>query len=146
MSLCYLRVSAVWRWNRYIVGFYGVSWLSVAASNVTTIHSIKTLQVDNNCTVIIVGGRLILAPFIVNVVNHTLVFMAITYGVCKNTLRGDLTFKHGIMLMLGKSLPTFSKALLHDSQISYMYVLFPSPNALETLVNYFNLESFWALL
>jgi hypothetical protein len=143
MSLCYLRVSAVWRWNHYIVAFFGVSWLSVAASNVTTIHSIQTLQVENYCTVIIVGGRLILAPFIVNVVNHTLVFMAITYGICKNTLRGDLTFRHGIMLMLGKSLPTFSKALLHDSQISYMYVLFPS---WKPLVNYFNLESFWALL
>jgi len=123
MSLCYLRVCAVWRWNRIIVGFYGVSWLSVAASSATVIHSIKTRQVENFCTVIIVGGRLILAPYIVSVVNHTLVFMAITYGICKNTLRGDLTFKHGIMLMLGKSLPTFSKALLHDSQISYMIIL-----------------------
>jgi hypothetical protein len=126
MSLCYLRVCAVWRWNRYIIAFFGVSWLSVAASSATTIHSIQTLQVENYCTVIIVGGRLILAPFIVNVVNHTLVFTAITYGICKNTLSGDLTFRHGIMVMLGKSLPTFSKALLHDSQISYMYVLFPS--------------------
>jgi hypothetical protein len=131
MSLCYLRVSAVWRWNRYIVAFYGVSWLSVAASNATMIHSIKTIQVETYCTRVIVGGQLILAPFIINVVNHTLVFMAITYGICKNTLRGDLTFKHGITLMLGKSLPTFSKALLHDSQISYMYVPLPSPNVLE---------------
>jgi hypothetical protein len=131
MSLCYLRVCAVWRWNRYIVGFFGVSWLSVAASNFTMIHSIKTLQVESYCTVIIVGGQLILAPFIINVVNHTLVFMAITYGICKNTLREDPTFKHGIMVMFGKSLPTFSKALLHDSQISYMYVPLPSPNVLE---------------
>ena len=133
MSLCYLRVCAVWRWNHFIVGFFGVSWLSVAASCVTVIHSIKTLQVETYCTVIIVDGRLILAPFIVAVVNHTLVFMAITYGICKNTLRGDLTLRHGIMLMFGKSLPTFSKALLHDSQIAYMYVLLPSPNALETI-------------
>ena len=133
MSLCYLRVSAVWRWNRYIVAFFGVSWLSVAASNATMIHSLKTIQVENYCTLVIVGGRLILAPYIVNVVNHSLVLSAITYGICKNTLRGDLTFKHGIKLMLGKSLPTFSRALLHESQISYMYVLLPSPNALETI-------------
>ena len=96
------------------------------------IHSIKTLQVETFCTVVIVGGRLILAPYIVNVVNHTLVFTAITYGICKNTLRGDLSFRDGIMIMLGKSLPTFSKALLHDSQISYLYVLLPSSSALET--------------
>ena len=133
MSLCYLRVCAVWRWNHYIVGLYGISWLSVIASNVTMIHSIKTLQEETSCTVIIVGGQLILAPFIVNVVNHTLVFMAITYGICKNTLRGDLTLKHGIMVMFGKSLPTFSKALLHDSQISYLYVPLHPLNVLETI-------------
>ena len=126
-SLCYVRVCAVWRWNRYIIGFFGISWLSVAASSVTMINSVKTLQVETQCTLIIVDRRLFLVPFIVAVVNHTLVFMAITYGICKNTLSGDLTFRHGIMVMLGKSLPTFSRALLHDSQISYVYVLFYLP-------------------
>ena len=140
MFLCYFRVCAVWRWNRLIVGFFGISWLSVTASSATVIQSIKTLQVEAYCTVTIVGGQLILAPFIVAVLNHTLVFMAITYGICKNTLSKDLTFRNGIMIMLGKSLPTFSKALLHASQISYMYVLLPSPNA---LVNRINLESLW---
>jgi hypothetical protein len=130
MFLSYFRVCTEWRWNRFVVGFFGVSWLSVAASSATVIHSIETLQVETYCTVIIVEGRLILAPFIVV---HTLVFMAITYGICKNTLSGDLTFRHGIMLMLGKSLPTFSKALLHDSQIAYMYVHLPCPNALKTI-------------
>ena len=133
MFLCYLRVCAVWHWNRFIVGFFGVSWLSVAATSATVFRSVTTLQVDTYCTVVIVDGRLILAPFIVAVINHTLVFMAITYGICKNTLRGDLSFRHGIMLLLGKSLPTFSKALLHDSQISYMYVLLLSQNTLETI-------------
>jgi len=130
MSLCYLRLCAVWSWNRYIVGFFGVSWLSVPASSATVILSIKTLQVETYCTVIIMEGPLIMAPFIVAVVNHTLVFMAITYGICKNTLRGDLTFRHGTMVMLGKSLPTFSKALLHASQISYILIMLISIIAL----------------
>jgi hypothetical protein len=85
---------------------------------------------------IIADGRLVLVPFIVGVVNHTLVFMAITYGVCKNTLSGDLTFRHGVNVMLGKSLPTFSKALLHDSQIAYAYVLLPSPTRWKLVGNY----------
>jgi hypothetical protein len=102
MSLCYLRVCAVWRWNRLIVGIFGVLWLSVGASIITLIRSIKTLQVETICTTVIVGGQLILAPFIVAAVNHTLVFLAITYGICKNTLRGDLAFEHGIMLLLGE--------------------------------------------
>ena len=126
-SLCYVRVCAVWRWNRYIIGFFGISWLSVAASSVSMINSVKALQVETHCTVIIVDRRLVLVPFIVAVINHTLVFMTITYGICKNTLSGDLTFRNGIMVMLGKSLPTFSRALLHDSQVSYVYVLLSSP-------------------
>ena len=132
--LCYLRVCAVWRWNRFIVGFFSVSWLCVAAASiVTATQSTKTLQVETYCTVIIVEGRLIPLPFIVTVFNHTLIVMAITYGICKNTLGEDLTFKDGIMLMLGKSLPTFSKALLHESQITYMYVFLPSMIALEII-------------
>ena len=132
--LCYFRVCAVWRWNRFIVGFFTVSWLCVAVvSGITATHSTKAVQVETYCTMIIVEGQLVPAPFIVAVVNHTLIVMAITYGVCKNTLGRDQTFGHGIMAMLGKSLPTFSKTLLHDSQISYMYVLLPSPNALETI-------------
>ena len=134
--LCYFRVCAVWRWNRFIVGFFTASWLSVAAATGNTaIQSTKTFQVDGYCEVIIVDGGLIPVPFIVAVVNHTLIVIAITYGVCMNTLGRDLTFRDGVMHMLGKSLPTFSKALLHDSQISYMYVrvLLPSPEALESV-------------
>ena len=143
--LCYFRVCAVWRWNRFIVGFFTVSWICVAVvSGVTAIYSTKAVQVETYCTMIIVEGRLVQAPFIVAVINHTLIVMAITYGVCKNTLGRDhwQTFGHGIMAMLGKSLPTFSKTLLHDSQITYMYVLLPSPNALklEAIINNINLE------
>jgi hypothetical protein len=72
--------------------------------------------------VIIVDGRLIPVPFIVAVINHTLIVIAITIALCKNTLGRDFTFRHGIMIMLGKSLPTFSRALLHDSQISYIMI------------------------
>jgi len=122
-SLCYLRTCAVWGWNRFIVAFFTVSWLSVAAATtVTATRSTKALQVETHCSVIIVDARLIPAPLIVAVCNHTLIVIAITYGICKNTLGGDLTFRHGIMAMLGKSLPTFSRALLHDSQISYIMI------------------------
>ena len=132
--LCYFRVCAVWRWNHFIAVFFTLSWFCVAAvSGVTAIRSTTALQVENYCTMIIVEGRLVPAPFIVAAINHTLIVIAISYGVCRNTLGRDMTFRHGIMAMLGKSLPTFSRAMLHDSQISYMYVLLPSPNALETI-------------
>ena len=145
--LCYLRTCAVWGWNRRIVGFFSVSWLSVAVASIVAVAlSTKRLQVENYCTVVIVEKRLIPVPFIASVVNHTLIVIAITYGVCKNTIGRDLTFRHGIMTMLGKSLPAFSRAMLHDSQIAYMYVLLPSPNALEVIVNHINLESLCGFL
>ena len=132
--LCYFRVCAVWRWNYFIVGFFTLSWLCVAAvSGVTAIRSTAALQVDSYCTMIIVEGRLIPAPFLAAAVNHTLIVIAISYGVCRNTLGRNMTFRHGVMAMLGKSLPTFSRAMLHDSQISYMYVLFAFP---ERIGNY----------
>ena len=119
--LSYFRVCAVWHWNRFIVALFGVLWLSVVASLFTLIHSIKPVEMKSYCNLVI-AGPLILAPFITTVFNHTFVFLAITYGVCKSTI-SDLTFRDGILLILGKTLPTFSKALLHDSQLCYMYVL-----------------------
>jgi hypothetical protein len=122
LSLSYLRVCAVWRWNRFIVAFFGISWLSVVASCFTLIISLKEIMVEDYCNLLIVGPT-IPSLFITTFVNHTAIFLAITYGVCKNTIDGDLAFRENIRLMLGKRLPTFSKALLHDSQISYMWVL-----------------------
>lgn len=126
--LPYLRVCAVWGWNRFIVTFFGISLLFVVASLFTLVHSIKQIEVESYCNLVIVGP-LILAPFLMTVLNYTFIVLAITYGVCKNTL-GDLTFKNGILLMLGKTLPAFSKALLHDSQVCYMWVLSLSPQIL----------------
>ena len=122
LSLSYLRVCAVWRWNRFIVAFFGISWLSVVASCFTLIISIKEIMVEGYCNLLIMGPTLP-SLFITTFFNHTAVSLAITYGVCKNTIDEDLAFRENICLMLGKSLPTFSKALLHDSQICYMWVL-----------------------
>ena len=120
--LAYLRVCAVWDWNRFIVGWFGVSWLAVATSGFTGLHALKGIQVGDYCTEIIVG-KSVLAPFVTTFFNHTFVFLAITYGICRNTLGRDLSFRNCIQLMVGKDLSTFSKALLHDSQVSYLWVL-----------------------
>ena len=119
LFLSYLRVCAVWHWNKFVVGLFGVSWMSVVASGFAVINSIKGIEMEGYCEEIILGQR-ILAPFITSFFNHTIVFLAITFGVCKNTIGEDLTLRDCIRLMLGRNLPTFSKALLHDSQVCYM--------------------------
>jgi len=122
LFLSYLRVCAVWHWNHVIIGLFGLSWISVVASGFAVINAIKGNELENYCEEIIVG-RKILAPFITSFVNHTIVFLAITLGVCKNTLGRNLTLRDCFWLMLGRGLPTFSKALLHDSQVCYIITM-----------------------
>lgn len=127
MFLSYLRVCGVWHWNPFIVVLFGASWISVVASGFAVINSIKGVEVENNyCEEILVGQR-ILAPFITTFINHTIVFLAITFGVCKNTIGKDLSLRDCLRLMFGRRFITFSKALLHDSQVCYMWVFFFFP-------------------
>jgi len=122
LFLSYFRVCAVWRWNRVIVGIFGISWLSVAASSFTLLKSIHGSSTGEGfCAV--TATQLVLAPFVTSFVNHIIVFLAITYGVCKNTIGRDLGFRDCVWLMFGKGLPTFSKALLHDSQLCYILTM-----------------------
>jgi hypothetical protein len=132
LFLSYLRVCAVWHWNPFVVGLFGASWISVVASGFAVVNSIKGIEVENYCEEVLVGQR-IMAPFITSFFNHTMVFLAITLGVCKNTIGkdSDLTLMDYLRLILGRSLPTFSKALLHDSQVCYMWVFLPSRTYLE---------------
>jgi len=124
LFLSYFRVCAVWDWNRFIVGFFGVSWLAVAASGFTLIHSLKGIPAsDGGGYCMIISTPLNMAPVITSFFNHTVVFLAITYGVCRNTIGRDLTFRDCLRLMIGHSLPTFSKALLHDSQVCYIIMM-----------------------
>lgn len=123
MFLSYLRVCGVWHWNRFIVGLFGVSWLSVVASGFAMINATKGIEVENYCVVVIMGQR-ILAPVITTFVNHTVVFLAIALGVCRNTIGKDLSIRDCLRLMFGRRLSTFSKAMSHDSQLCYMWVSF----------------------
>jgi len=117
LFLSYIRVCGVWHWNPVIVGLFGASWISVVASGFAMINSIKGIEVENYCEEVLVGQR-ILAPFIVTFFNHTIVFLGIAFGVCKNTIAKDMSLRD---CLLGRRwLPTFSKALLHDSQVCYL--------------------------
>jgi hypothetical protein len=119
MFLSYLRVCGVWHWNPFIVVLFGASWISVVASSFAVINSIEGVEVENYCAEVLMGQR-ILAPFITTFINHTFVFLAITLGVCKNTIGKDLSLRDCLRLMFGRRFLTFSKALLHDSQVCYI--------------------------
>ena len=146
LFLSYLRVCGVWHWNPYIVGLFGASWISVIGSGFAVINSIEGVEVENYCAVVLVGQR-ILAPFISTFFNHTIVFLAITFGVCKNTIGKDLPLGDCLRLMLGRRLSIFTKALFHDSQVCYMWVfcLCEHLEAVCMVTDIFTLESLWEL-
>jgi len=132
LFLSYYRVCAVWHWNRFIIGFFGISWLAVAASSLPLVKFVRGVVATGGfCT--LATSEFIMAPFITSFFNHAVVFLAITYGVCRNTIGRDLNFRDCVGLMLGKSSLMFSKALLHDSQVSYIIIM---GIALTTLVWY----------
>ncbi|KAF8154873.1 hypothetical protein B0H34DRAFT_799606 [Crassisporium funariophilum] len=117
--LSYLRVCAVWNWNKVIVGIFGLLYLASVGGGLTITKGIRGAQFPGTdfCFDIVEGNYISAALFIL-LVNDTAVFLAITYGV--SSMLQDTTIKGGIQrAFFGKSLPAFSKALLQDSQFSY---------------------------
>ncbi|KAF8154870.1 hypothetical protein B0H34DRAFT_853081 [Crassisporium funariophilum] len=129
MFLSYLRVCAVWDWDRRIVGIFGASWISVVAGNLTCIVSVKGVVVRVEgapyCVDQIVG-KYLAASFLSAMINHGAVLVALTYKLCKSNLAysREVTVRDGLrMAVLGQSLPAFSKALLQESQICYIIAM-----------------------
>ncbi|KAF8154848.1 hypothetical protein B0H34DRAFT_660956 [Crassisporium funariophilum] len=120
--LPYFRVCAIWDRNRYIIGFFGLTYLSVVVSGLSIITGLKgtNLAGSPHCVDIIVK-QTIPASFLTMFAHDTAISLAITYGVCKRNLQSnDLSINRGLCTaLLGRSLPAFSKAFLHDSQICY---------------------------
>jgi len=111
LYLAYLqaRVCGVWDWCPFIVGLFGASWISVVASGFALINFVKGIEVENFGEEALVGQR-ILVPLMTTFFNHTILFLAITFGICKNTIGKDLSLRDCLRLMPERRLPTFSKA------------------------------------
>ncbi|KAF9547615.1 hypothetical protein CPC08DRAFT_769410 [Agrocybe pediades] len=124
MLLSYFRVCAVWGKNKAIVVVFGFLWLSCVACTLTSITGITFASFPGvpYCSVF-VSGNYVSAAVIGPTVNHILVFVAITYGVCMSRTNGHQSlFSSGgyRTFIFGESLPAFSKAILQSSQLCYL--------------------------
>ncbi|KAF8154875.1 hypothetical protein B0H34DRAFT_541428 [Crassisporium funariophilum] len=124
--LSYLRVCAIWDHNKYIVGFFGLSWLSVVGGSLSLVKGIRGTHFPEgtNFCIDVLIGRYVPVTLFTGLTNDTFLFLATTYGISRSRILLDPTLKGGIRTVIfGSSLPEFSRALLLDSQLCYMIAM-----------------------
>lgn len=120
--LFFFRVRAIYDRNLYVTLFFGFLWLSVIAGALTTTQGIKVVELPP--TTYCIGAGLqpyVGAAIIIPLVNDTLVFLAISWRLMRNSHIED-SFKNGFRAFaFGKFMPAFSRGLLQDGQAYYLY-------------------------
>ncbi|PPR04830.1 hypothetical protein CVT24_010251 [Panaeolus cyanescens] len=119
--LFFLRVQAIYEHNKYIVGFFFISWLGVLGGCITPIFGLSGSNIG--ITPYCLNTRLesyVSAAGLGPLINDTLVFIATTWRLVQNAyaeegLKGNLK-----TAFLGYRLPMLSKALLQDGQVYYL--------------------------
>jgi len=120
LLLSYFRVCAVWNRRPKVILGFGLLWASSIAGSFTVIRGLGMERVSGQCIERVMHGYLS-ASVVLPTVNHIVVFIAITVGLCRFNTTSILDIRAGVRLYIfGDTLPAFSKALLQTSQLCYM--------------------------
>ncbi|PPR04489.1 hypothetical protein CVT24_013098 [Panaeolus cyanescens] len=119
--LFFLRVQALYDRNKWVVGFFGILWLSVLGGCITPIFGIRGSNIG--ITKYCINSSLepyVSAAAITPFINDTLVFIATTYRLMQNAHAEEGLKNKAKVAFLGHKLPVLSKALLLDGQAYYL--------------------------
>lgn len=121
--LFFLRARAIFDKNTYLVLFFFLVWLSVLGSAATVPTAIIAINIGPTPFCINVGVRPYAgAAGITPLVNDTIIFLAISWRLFRNSY-ADISLRGNIKTFItGEYLPQFSRALLKDGQMYYLYV------------------------
>ena len=130
--LFFFRIRAVFNGNPWVTAFFAGLWLALLGGCLALIFDVfkSTIPVNSasNTTAICYYSSInsyVTATTIVPLINDTLVFLAITWRLSRNSYK-PYTLKSGIrFLIFGDSLPAFSKALFKNGQAYYLLAFFP---------------------
>ena len=125
--LFFLRARAVFSMNPFAVPFFGVLWLGVLAGCLTTIPGISGVNIGptSYCITGVIKTYSVAAT-VTPLINDGIIFFAISWRLCHNTLAQNRTVKNGVRTMVfGDHLPVFSRSMLQDGQIYFLSVFFP---------------------
>jgi len=136
MLLSYFRVCAVWDRSRSILVVFGFLWVVGVAGSLTTVAGLSFDHFDGSpyCTEIVPSGRGYVGAAVFGpTINHLIVFVATTYGLCRSYANFHNKFsitRSYRVFVLGESLPAFSKAVLQASQLCYLVAMLAGMAAL----------------
>lgn len=119
-----LRVRAIFSHNKYVVTFCFILWLSVLATSATvaTVRGSSPLGPTPFCYPKPTKSYISSSP-ITLAISDTFVFLAISWHLLANSwfcIERRPSLKD---IVLGKYLPAFSRALLQDGQVYYLWVI-----------------------
>ena len=122
--LFFIRTRAVFKKDPWVVAFFAGLWLAVLGGCLAFIIHIleKQVELPSNATICHTSGvnPFVAATTIIPLINDTLVFLAITWRLTRNSY-DDHTLRSEIrILIFGDYLPVFSKVLLQDGQAYYL--------------------------
>lgn len=123
--LFFLRIRAIFNRNKYLVAFFFFLWISVLAGGLTIVTAVTATNVGptSYCLNASLKPYASAAP-ITSAVHDTLVFFAISWRLLSNS-HVDVPFETQLKAFItGEYLPSFSRALLKDGQLYYLYVSF----------------------
>jgi hypothetical protein len=123
LLLFVFRVCALYHNNKYVVGFFSLTWLSVLGSSIALAINVHGIEIAQTGYCIEDKPQLVASlATILPAVHDAFVFWATSWAFAWNSLSpSDNRIKHGFNVMvLGKYLPAFSKSILHDGQAYYL--------------------------
>lgn len=127
--LFFLRVRAVYFGNHLVVAFFFIAWLGLLASTILLPVGTNggSLGPTKYCQDVFVA-RYTTFVQVAPVIYDTLVFAAISWRLCHMPTAGEpFGPRESLRVMLfGKSLSRFTKSLLRDGQVYYLYAFTPS--------------------
>ncbi|KAF9563004.1 hypothetical protein CPC08DRAFT_687120 [Agrocybe pediades] len=120
----YLRIYAIYRDNLVVKVVYGILWLATVGISVTfnMTFTAEHLGPTNYCLEG-VKNHFLLPLAIVILTNDILIYVAITYRLYNLFYDIESSTGQKLKLLLGTSLPAFSKAVLQDSQLYFLMIV-----------------------
>jgi hypothetical protein len=123
--LFFFRTRAVFNRNPWAVAFFAGLWLAVLGGCLAFIVHVLERQVNPGLKTAALCINSGISPFIaastiIPLINDTLVFIAITWRLTRNSY-DPYSIRSGIRVVIfGDYLPVFSKVLLQDGQVYYL--------------------------
>ena len=130
--LFFFRTRAIFNRNPWVTAFFAGLWLALLGGCLAVIvDAFKPMPVNstsNTTSLCFDSGAnsFVAAVTIISLINDTLVFLAISWRLSRNSYGpGPYTLRSGIrFLIFGDYLPVFSKALLRNGQAYYLLAFF----------------------